>query len=62
LAIWLATSGCGNLFLECDALLVVLTINNPSLFFSWSFATYISDISLARFIFLSTLEFFESVS
>jgi len=33
-----ASSGCGNLFLERNALLVILAINNPPLFSSWSFA------------------------
>jgi len=41
-----ASSGCGNLFLEGDALLVILAINNPSLFSYWSFANCISDFSL----------------
>jgi hypothetical protein len=40
------SSGCGNLFLEGDALLVILAISNPHLFSSWSFANCISDISL----------------
>lgn len=40
------SSGCGNLFLEGDALLIILAINNPHLFSSWSFANCISDISL----------------
>jgi hypothetical protein len=41
-----ASSGCGNLFLEGDVLLVILAINNPHLFSSWSFANCILDISL----------------
>jgi hypothetical protein len=48
LAVWLAAFfGCDQLLLERDALLVVLAINNPPLFFSWCFAHCISDISLA---------------
>jgi hypothetical protein len=39
--------GCNLLSLEGDALLVVLAINNPTLFSSWSFANCISDINLA---------------
>jgi hypothetical protein len=38
--------GVSSLFLEGDALLVILAINQPSLFTSWSFANVISDISL----------------
>jgi hypothetical protein len=41
-----ASSDCRNLFLEGDALLVILAINNPPLFSYWSFANCISDISL----------------
>jgi hypothetical protein len=39
-------SGFYNLFLEWDALLVVLAINSHSLFSSWSFSNIVSDISL----------------
>jgi hypothetical protein len=47
LAVRLAVfSGCEQLLLEGDALLIVLAINNPSLFSSWCFAHCISDISL----------------
>jgi hypothetical protein len=38
--------GVSSLFLEGDALLVILAINQPSLFSSWSFANVISNISL----------------
>ncbi|XP_059440565.1 uncharacterized protein LOC132173020 [Corylus avellana] len=41
-----ASFGCNFLSLEGDALLVVLAINNPSLFSSWIFANCISDISV----------------
>ncbi|XP_059436361.1 uncharacterized protein LOC132169326 [Corylus avellana] len=40
------SSGCDKLMLEGDALLVVLAINNPSLFSSWTFANCIYNISL----------------
>jgi hypothetical protein len=51
LAAWLATrlavsQGCRLFALEGDALLVVLAINNLSLFFSWNFANCIADVSL----------------
>ena len=36
-----ATFGCNFFSLEGDALLVVLAINNPSLFSSWKFANCI---------------------
>ena len=39
--------GCNLLSLEGDALLVVLAINNPTLFSSWSFANCIFYINLA---------------
>ena len=43
----LATSfGCNFFSLEGDALLVVLTINNPSLFSSWTFTNCILDINV----------------
>jgi hypothetical protein len=40
------TTGSSILHLEGDALLVVLAINKPALFSSWSFVNCISDISL----------------
>ena len=40
-----ASIGCNFFSLEGDALLVVLAINNPSLFSSWTFAHCISDIN-----------------
>jgi hypothetical protein len=41
-----ASFGCYLFSLEGDALLVVLAINNPPLFSSWTFANCISDINL----------------
>jgi hypothetical protein len=41
-----ASFGCNLFSLEGDALLVVLTINNPSLFSSWTFAHCISNINV----------------
>jgi len=57
-----ASSGCGNLFLEGDALLVILAINNPPLSSSWSFANCISDISLVLSYFHSWNTFIVSRS
>jgi hypothetical protein len=47
LALQLALSlGFDTLFLEGDALLVILAINTPSLFHSWNFSNIVSDIIL----------------
>ena len=50
--------------LEGDALLVVLAINNPSLFSSWDFANCLADVSLILSSFQSwnALKVFRSVN
>jgi hypothetical protein len=40
------SSGFDTLFLEGDALLVILAINTPSLFPTWNFSNIVSDIRL----------------
>lgn len=50
LATLLAVScGCNNFFLEGDALLVLLAVNNPFIFSSWSFSSIVCDISYPIF-------------
>jgi hypothetical protein len=47
LTTWLAAAcGLTSFVLEGDALLVILAINNPLIFSSWNFASFLSDIKL----------------
>ena len=48
-----AFSGFGSFLLEGDALLIIFAINSPSLFSSWTFANYISNIRLIMSYFQS---------
>jgi hypothetical protein len=54
LATWLAVStGVRKFLLEGDALLVILAVDQPLLFSSWQFSSFISDIRLDLSSFLS---------
>jgi hypothetical protein len=53
------SSTFGSFSLEGDALLVLVAINNPALFFSWNFASFVSY--QFRTFLLSKIECFENV-
>jgi hypothetical protein len=47
------SAGVRQFFLEGDALLVILAVDQPLLFSSWQFSSFISDIRLDLSSFLS---------